>query len=539
MSVLQAIFVALLYYLCNSTWGLGVGWWTLMRPLVSGFLTGIILGDPTTGAVVGAQINVLYLGWIGAGGALPSDIALAGVVGTALAITGGVDASTAMALAVPVGLLGSIIWVTKMTLNTGYVRLAEKYSEKGDTKNFWIADTLLPQLMLFLFSFIPCFILVYFGASHIQTVLQFLGDKVVSVLSIIGGMLPAVGIALTLKSIFKGQSIVFFFLGFLLVQYFQLNSIAVGFLSMVITLVYMQINSMINPVKATGGVAKTEDTKTEKKAFVLLDKKTIFRSWLNWIFFNQSNYNYERMQGTGFCRSMLPVINKLYPNDPEKRAERMKLQMQFFNTEPQWGACIIGLTAALEEKKAQGEEDISDEMITSTKTGLMGPLAGIGDTIDGGVITPLLLSLFIGITGATGNLAGPIGYIIVEAAFMWSIYWMSYNLGYEKGSEAILNFLESGRVNQIILGASILGCMVLGSLVGNFVKLNVGLNIPVGGDQIFNLQTQLFDAILPGMLPLLLTLGCYWLLKKGWTSVQVILLLTGVGLVGGLLGILA
>mgnify|MGYP001003524762 FL=1 len=188
---------------------------------------------------------------------------------------------------------------------------------------------------------------------------------------------------------------------------------------------------------------------------------------------------------------------------------------------------------------AQGAEEISNEMITSTKTGWMGPLAGIGETIDGGVITPLLLSLFIVITGATGNLAGPIGYIIVEAAFMWSIYWMSYNLGYEKGSEAILNFLESGRVNKIILGASILGCMVLGSLVGNFVKLNVGLNIPVGGDQIFNLQTQLFDAILPGMLPLLLTLGCYWLLKKGWTSVQVILLLTGVGLVGGLLGILA
>lgn len=538
MTVLQAVFVALLYYLCNSTWGLGVGWWTLMRPLVSGFLTGVILGDPVTGAVVGAQINVLYLGWIGAGGALPSDIALAGVVGTALAITGGVDANTAMALAVPVGLLGSIIWVTKMTLNTGYVRVAERFAEKGDTKRFWIADVLLPQAMLFLFSFIPCFILVYFGASHIQALLQFMGDKVVGVLSIIGGMLPAVGIALTLKSIFKGQTVAFFFLGFLLVQFFHLNSIAVGFLSLVITLIYMQISNRIDPVKETRDLKLGKTTAADKTAYVLLDKKTIRRSWFNWIMFNQSNYNYERMQGTGFCHSMVPVIDKLYPNNPEKRAERMKLQMQFFNTEPQWGACIIGLTAALEEKKAQGAEDISDEMITSTKTGLMGPLAGIGDTIDGGVITPLLLSLFISIT-AGGNLAGPIGYIIVEAAFMWTIYWMSYKLGYEKGSEAILNFLESGRVNQIILGASVLGCMVLGSLVGNFVHLNVGINIPVGGGQIFNLQTQLFDAILPGMLPLLLTLGCYWLLKKGWNSVQVILLLTAVGLAGGLLGIFA
>jgi PTS system mannose-specific IID component len=505
-----------------------------MRPLVSGFLTGIILGDPVTGAIVGAQINVLYLGWIGAGGALPSDIALAGVVGTAIAITAGIDAPTAMALAVPVGLLGSVIWVTKMTLNTAYVRVAEKFASKGETNKFWIADVALPQAMLFLFSFIPCFILVYFGAEYIQVVLEFLGDKVVGVLAIIGGMLPAVGIALTLKSIFKGQSIPFFFLGFLLVQYFGLDMISVGFLAVILTLIYMQITNL----QKTKEDNKPINKEAIESRYGLLDKKTIRKSWFNWIMFNQSNYNYERMQGTGFCHSMVPIINKLYPDNAEKRAERMKLQMQFFNTEPQWGACIVGLTAAFEEKKAQGLEEISDEVITSTKTGLMGPLAGIGDTIDGGVITPLLLSLFIGIA-ASGNLLGPIGYIIVEAAFMWSIYWFSYKLGYERGSDAILNFLESGKINQLILGASIMGCAVLGALVGNFVFLNLGINIPIGSGEPFNLQSQLFDTILPGMLPLLLTLGCYALLKKGWSSVKVILLVVAVGLVGGLLNIFA
>ena len=73
----------------------------------------------------------------------------------------------------------------------------------------------------------------------------------------------------------------------------------------------------------------------------------------------------------------------------------MQTHMQFFNTEPQWGACIIGLTAAMEEKRAQGSEEITEDMITSIKSGLMGPLAGIGDTIDGGVVTPLLLTLFM------------------------------------------------------------------------------------------------------------------------------------------------
>lgn len=98
MNVFIAILLALLYYWGNSAICFGVNWWTVMRPLVSGFLTGVILGDPVMGAMVGAQINILYLGFIGAGGAVPSDICLAGVVGTALAITGGLSVETAMAL---------------------------------------------------------------------------------------------------------------------------------------------------------------------------------------------------------------------------------------------------------------------------------------------------------------------------------------------------------------------------------------------------------------------------------------------------------
>lgn len=537
MSLLQGILLAFLYYLGNSTWGLGVGWWTLMRPLVLGFISGIILGDPAQGAIVGAQINVLYLGFIGAGGALPGDIALAGVVGTAIALSTGVDVNTAMSLAVPVGLLGTIIWVTKMTVNTAWVRFAEKYADSGNTKRFWIADVVMPQLFLFIVSFISCFVIVYFGVSYIKDILDFLGDNVVGVLSTIGGMLPAVGIALTLKSIFKAESIPMFFLGFMLVQYFGLDMIATGFLSLVFTVIYMQLKTKEGEEPLLAGFDHNVEGQT---SYVLLDKKTIKKSWFRWIMFNQANYNYERMQGTGFCHAMLPIIDKLYPDDAEKRRERMKLHMNFFNTEPQWGACIIGLTAALEEKKAQGsDEEISDEMITSIKSSLMGPLAGIGDTIDGGVITPLLLTLFIGIS-QTGNLLGPIGYIIVEACIMWSIYWFSYKLGYEKGSDAIVNLLESGKINKLILGASVMGCMVLGGLVGNFVTFKTGLTFDVGGDAPFVLQEQLFDVILPGMLPLLLTLGCYWLItKKNVSSVKVILLIFVLGLVGGLLGIFA
>lgn len=116
---------------------------------------------------------------------------------------------------------------------------------------------------------------------------------------------------------------------------------------------------------------------------------------------------------------------------------------------------------------------------------------------------------------------------------------MSYKLGYERGSSAILRILESGRINYLITGASVMGCMVLGALVGTFVTVSLGLTVPVGSGEPFSLQTQLLDAILPGMLPLALTLLCFWLMRRGWSSVRVLLVVVVLGGIGGAAGILA
>ena len=536
MTIIQAILLAVLYYWSNSAICFGVNWWTVMRPLVSGTIAGLILGDPARGALIGAQINILYLGFIGAGGAVPSDLGLAGVAGTALAITGNLSVEAAMALAVPVGLLGTIIWVVKLTLNSAWVRVAEKMAAKGDTEHYWIPNVLLPQALLFVMSVVPAFLIIYYGAEHIKPLIDLLGDRFLTVLQIVGGMLPAVGVALTLKSIFKGEAIVFFFLGFLMVEYFGFTNIKLGFIAIVITVLYMQIK---------GGFGEglnlfRKSDKRNENAYQLLDKKTIWSAIKRWAWFNQANYNYERMQGTGFCYSMTPIIRKLYPQDADKRAELMSRHMEFFNTEPQWGACILGLTAALEEQRALGNEDVSEEVITSLKLGLMGPLAGIGDTIDGGVVTPLLLTLFIGITSTgNGNVIGPVLYALCAAGFMWTIYYNSYKLGYEKGSDAIVAIMESGVINKLILAASILGCLVLGGLVGSYVTVNCGINVMVSDGGVFSLQKELFDAILPGMLPMLLTLGCYALVRKNVSSVKIIVAVIIIGIIGGLLGILA
>lgn len=131
--IVQAALVGLGYYLSNSPWIAGNGgFFGLYRPLVAGFIVGIIFGDPTKGAEIGASINLLYIGFISAGGSIPADPSVAGWVGTALAMAGGLDAASAITLGTAVGLLGTIIFFTRMSVDAAFAHRADGFAEKGD-----------------------------------------------------------------------------------------------------------------------------------------------------------------------------------------------------------------------------------------------------------------------------------------------------------------------------------------------------------------------------------------------------------------------
>ncbi len=279
-----------------------------------------------------------------------------------------------------------------------------------------------------------------------------------------------------------------------------------------------------------------EIKKETEGSYILLSNKEVKRSWINWLFNNQANYNYERMMGTGFLHAMVPIAKKLYKDDMEKQREMLRRHTGFFNCEPCLGSAIAGLTVAMEEQKAAGGE-IDGEAVTSIKTGLMGPLSGIGDSIIQGVIVPLLLAFAIDMASG-GSVVAPIVYSLVMIAVVFGISYTLFMTGYKKGSGAILNILENGIVNKIIAGANIMGCMVLGALVANYVSMSCGIQIQQTADSVFSVQEQLFDTIIPKLLPLLLTLGSYKMLKKGWSSVKVLLLIVIIGVIGGVTGIL-
>ena len=98
MSLLMAIIIGVMYYAALSPWFANLGFTVLYRPLIAGTLVGMVMGQPAEGIAIGANINVLYLGWIGAGGSMPGDPGLAGYLGTALALGGGLDVDASLAL---------------------------------------------------------------------------------------------------------------------------------------------------------------------------------------------------------------------------------------------------------------------------------------------------------------------------------------------------------------------------------------------------------------------------------------------------------
>ena len=267
---------------------------------------------------------------------------------------------------------------------------------------------------------------------------------------------------------------------------------------------------------------------------VKLTKKDVNHSYWIWQLFSHANYNYERMQGGSFAACMAPIIQKLYPKK-EDQIQGLQRHLVFFNTNPNFGTLIHGATIAMEEQRANGAE-ISDEAINSVKTGLMGPMAGIGDTLDQGIIIPIIVALGISIA-KEGNVFGSLLVLILLPIILMLIAHYFYMKGYQLGGSAVSNILSGGKMKRLIGSASILGCTVMGGLISSYVSLSTTIQFKVGADE-FDLQKQLFDAIMPNLLPLLVTLGVFALMrKKKLSSLKVMLILIVVAFVGGVIGI--
>lgn len=185
-----------------------------------------------------------------------------------------------------------------------------------------------------------------------------------------------------------------------------------------------------------------------------LTRKDLRRCWRAWMMHNLSSMSFERLESFGFCLSMLPVAKKLYP-DATQRTEMLRRHASFYNTEPQIGAIVNGMVLGLEEKKANGEP-IDGDTINTLKVGLMGPIAGIGDSMIPGMLIPILLSIGMALA-AGGNILGPLFYAIAWLAIVLPGSWFLFLKGYRMGSGSV-EMLVSSKSARLREALSLLGC---------------------------------------------------------------------------------
>jgi len=531
ISLGQALLISLAAYVGSSTWFLGVGYFTVYRPLIGGTIVGLILGDVTTGMQLGAAINAIYLGFISTGGSLPGDLIFAGYIGTALGMVAGLDAPTALSLVVPLGLLGSAIWFFRMTVDSLFVHWADAFARRGSTRGVAAMNLWPGQILLLLVYAIPTFIIVYYGSSAVQAVLAVVPAKGVEGLAMVGGMLPAVGIAMLLNYLAKWRLMPFFLLGFLVATYLDLPILVVGLFGLIAAVLHVQYTGIAGRSNLREETHSRERGSPEQRRRVT--RRDMLGAWFRWLTFSHSCYNYERMQGLGFAHSMIPIIKRLY-DTKEEIASALTRHLVFFNTEPNVGAVVHGVTVAMEEERASGAEEITDEAINSVKSGLMGPLAGVGDSLTQGLVTPIFMALGIGLA-QQGNLAGPILYVVLESAAIIGISYFTWMEGYRWGKVAVERVLRAGLLQPLIEAASVLGLVVTGALAATTVHFATKLTVTVG-PQTVNLQTDVLDKILIGLLPLSLIVLLWQLLVRKRSPLTLIVIVFAMGLLGTWVG---
>lgn len=289
----------------------------------------------------------------------------------------------------------------------------------------------------------------------------------------------------------------------------------------------------------TGQVTTTTDSEKDMSENATpsqgLTKKDISKVTRRWIMSNTSAWSYERMQNVGFAWSLMPALKKLY-GEGEKFNQALTRHMAFFNTEMTIGSPIIGATLAMEEQKAKGE-DVPDDLIDAIKTGLMGPMAALGDSLYGATLNALLLSTCMGIA-MDGNPVGPIVYLVAWIALTLVISFWGVRFGYKQGTNIMDSELFSeGTISKVTNALSVLGLVVIGGLAAGFVTASTPISW-ASGESVTELQTIL-DGLMPGLLPFIVVMVTWYLHDK--KNVSVLKLLAGLIVVGAacsLLGIL-
>jgi len=502
----------------------------LGRPLVLGPLVGWALGDLHQGIIIGASLELIFMGNIKVGAAIPPDVVTGGALGTAFAILSGKGAAIALALAIPISILAEMLLSALFVFRSGFNKLFQRYAVEGDYRKVsglhLISGFLKPALMA-----LVGFLSLRLGAGAMKSFLDLIPAWVNTGLQVAGNLLPALGFALLMNLLLRKAVAPYFFLGFLLAAFLKLPVIAIGGLGVIIALLVTQRDEGAAGEEGAGSAeGAIVEAGTPREAVSAITKGD-----LRWVFMRsmllEANFNFETWQNTGFAFAMLPVLKKLY-RTKAAMAEALERHLQLFNTSTYGCTLILGLTTAMEEQNSR-DADFNADSINSVKLGLMGPLAGVFDSLFWGTLK--VIAAGVGTSLALkGNLSGVVLFILLfNVPHLLLRYQLTF-IGYTAGTKFLQRLSQSNVMDRLTQGAAILGLMVVGAMPATLMNVHTPILFGEGA----GLQ-GILDQIVPAVIPLALTFLVYYFVKKGIKTTYLLLGLLGLGFVGSLLHWLA
>ena len=536
LSIMQALILAAYYwfaqwYIFYSAINVFLG------PLCTGLVCGIVLGDVPTAMKIAATIQPMFLAFTGAGGTVVWDETAATIGGCTITMISGLDISQSVTIAVPLSLLCAQLHTVRRIITVYTAQQSDKYAQTCNTKGIiFMASWWNIIMKVFLFG-VPMFFALYFGAEAVGSFMNSLPAWITNALGATGKLLPALGFAMTVNVIGRPQFLPFFLGGFFFAQYSGVSGIPLALSGLFIAFLYYLILQASDKEEDAAADAGTQAAvQADEAGKKLLTKKDVNNLVFRWNMFCEMSNSFARLQSVAFCAAFIPILKKLYGHDQEEFSAALSRHLMFFNTQGIWGSVVHGIVIAMEEQRALGAP-IPVEAITGIKAGLMGPFAGIGDTIDWSTLKPLFIMLVLPLAEG-GSFLAPIIYGILLIGVTYTENFIFVNTGYRMGTEAALTILEGGAINKFISCASVLGMFMMGGLSASMVSVYTTAQIPTGENTVMTIQGDILDAVAPGLLTLAAVLLVYKYLRSGHSMMKATFWLLGIGLVLGAVGII-
>lgn len=504
----------------------------LYRPIVIGPLVGLVFGNLSMGLQVGVSVEIMFLAVVWVGTAVPPDETLSAAFATAIACATG-SAEAGIATALPISFVGQIFRQTKFsTVYEWTMRKVEKAAAKADAKGVIRWTTWIPAVIESLLFGIPAFAGVYYGATAVQSFINAVPTWLISGISAGAGLLGAVGVALLLGTVKDKSLWPYFLVGFVFASYLGVNMIGVALIAVTcVALNYLGDKQQAGTSEAEGHVEADEND------YRVITKHDLWKTFWYGMAIESGN-SATKQEANGFLQAMIPVLDKVY-SDPEERAEAYQRHCELFLTEGRMAELCVGIAAAMEERYAI-KKDIDPDSINSVKVALMGPLAGIGDSLIHGTLRPIFAGLACSMVTASNytSAVGPVFFVVIMTIITFGIRYFGIFKGYEGGLNLVAKMQAGGYLDRLTRYAGIAAFVVCGGFISALVYVTLNVSY-TQGETVISLQETL-DGLMPNLIPLLYTLLMYWLIDKKKVNVVLLMYITmAVGIIGVLTGLFA